>query len=141
MVPRKVSSKVCRGFVKGDPLSPLLFVLVMEALSRMVNATIEQGLLIGFPTGGRVFSDLVVSHSLFAGETLIFCEAHPQQVRYVHLILLCFEAVSGLRVNLGKSQNCGYRSGGRYWGSSYYSWVQYCSFAYEVPRPAFRGIV
>jgi hypothetical protein len=54
--------------------------------------------------GGRVFSDLVVFHFLFSNDTLILCEAHPEQIRYVHLILLCFEAVSGLRVNLGKSK-------------------------------------
>jgi hypothetical protein len=44
----------------------------------------------------------MVTCSLFVDDILIFCEAHPQQVRYVHLILLCFEAVSGLRVNIGK---------------------------------------
>jgi hypothetical protein len=93
-----------RGIRQGDPLSPLLFVLVMEALSRMVNATVEQGLISRFSVGGRVFSDLVVSHSLFADDTLIFCEACPEQIHYVRLILLCFEAVSGLKVNLGKSE-------------------------------------
>jgi hypothetical protein len=93
-----------RGIKQGDPLSPLLFVLVMEALSRMVNVTIEQGLLSGFFVGERVPLDLVVSHSLFADDTLIFCEAYPEQIQYVRLILLCFEAVSGLRVNLGKSK-------------------------------------
>jgi hypothetical protein len=46
----------------------------------------------------------VVFHSLFADDTLIFCEACPEQLRYVRLILLCFEAVSGLKVNLGKSE-------------------------------------
>ena len=61
-----------RGIWQGDPRSPLLFVLVIEALIRMVNATIEQGLLTSFPMGERVFSDLVVSHSLFANDTLIF---------------------------------------------------------------------
>jgi hypothetical protein len=76
----------------------------MEASSKMVNATVEQGLLSGFSVGERASVDLVVAHSLFADDTLIFCEACPEQLRYVRLILLCFEAISGLKVNLGKSE-------------------------------------
>jgi hypothetical protein len=89
---------------QGDPLSPLFFVLVMEALSRIVNVTIEHGLLTSFPMGGRVFSNLVVSRLLFTDNTLIFCEAHLKQIHYVCLILLCFKAISGFKVNLGKSE-------------------------------------
>jgi hypothetical protein len=54
--------------------------------------------------GERVSSDLVVPHSFFANDMLIFCKACPEQLQYVRLILLCFKVVSGLKVNLGKSE-------------------------------------
>jgi hypothetical protein len=37
-----------RGIRQGDPLSILLFVVVMEALGKMLNASMLQGLLLGF---------------------------------------------------------------------------------------------
>lgn len=46
------SSRVLR---KGDPLSPLMFVIVMEALSRMLTATVDMGLFSGFFVGTRLF--------------------------------------------------------------------------------------
>jgi hypothetical protein len=57
---------------QGDPLSPLLFVVVMEALSQMLTAALDQGNLTGFLVGSRDSEALVVNHLLLADDTLSF---------------------------------------------------------------------
>ena len=84
-----------RGLRQGDPLSPLLFVFVMEALSKMLSTAVQGGLLDGFKVGNASFS-----HLLFADDTLIFCKALPSQLCYLRGVFLLFEAASGL--NLAK---------------------------------------
>jgi hypothetical protein len=93
-----------RDLRQGDPLSPFLFVVVMKALSRMLIATLDQGNLTGFSVGSRESETLVVNHLLFPDDTLIFCGAQEEQIRHLRCIFLCFEATSGLRINLGKSE-------------------------------------
>ena len=41
---------------------------------------------------------------LFADDTLIFCEAKEEQLTCLCWLLMLFEAISGLRVNLDKSE-------------------------------------
>jgi hypothetical protein len=92
-----------RGVRQGDPLSPFLFVLVMEAFSRMLGAIISRGRISGFSVGPRDQTPVVVSHLLFVDDTLVFCGADDSQIRHIGALLVCFEAVSGLKVNLSKS--------------------------------------
>jgi hypothetical protein len=92
-----------RGVRQGDPLSPFLFVLVMKAFSRMIGAITSRGLILGLVVGSSVQTRVVVSHLLFAYDTLVFCGADESQIRHIGALLVCFEAVLGLKVNLSKS--------------------------------------
>ena len=87
-----------------DPLSPLLFVLVMEALGRMLDKAVHEGRLSGFSVGNLEGRSLAVSHLLFVDGTFIFCDAVLDQILILRMILIWFEAVLGLKINLGKSE-------------------------------------
>jgi hypothetical protein len=93
-----------RGLRQGESLSPLLFALVMEAFSRLMDRAVVRGYLEGFSVAHNNGSELKVSHLLFADDTLIFCGAERDHLVHLKGVLLCFEAVSELRINLGKSK-------------------------------------
>ena len=93
-----------RGLRQGDPLSPLLFVIVMEALSQIMDRAIRGGLFSSFMVGSPQDHQVWISHLLFADDTLIFCDADPIKLEHLRSIFLWFEAVSGLKINLSKSE-------------------------------------
>jgi hypothetical protein len=93
-----------RGIRQGDPLSPLLFILIMEALSSMMVEAEARVLVAGFSIGPAHNPGLRVSHLLFADDTLIFCDAEEEQLRNLRCLFLCFEGASGLKINLSKSE-------------------------------------
>ena len=87
----------------GSFISPLLFDIVMEALSCMLDVAASAGQFSGFSVGSTAGSSVMVSHLLFADDTLIFCDAEPSQITNLRAILARFE-VSRLHINLGKSE-------------------------------------
>jgi hypothetical protein len=93
-----------RGIRQGDPLSPLLFVIIMEALSRMMSKAVEEGLLSGFQVGALGSESLCISHLLFANDILIFSDANPSHIFHLRLVFTWFEAISRLKINFSKSK-------------------------------------
>ncbi|WMV31905.1 hypothetical protein MTR67_025290 [Solanum verrucosum] len=92
-----------RGIRQGDPLSPFLFILAMEGLSRMLEKAKQLQWTEDFEVGNGYGPPVSISHLLFADDTLVFCGAKKSQVQYLSLTLMLFEALSGLHINMSKS--------------------------------------
>lgn len=75
--------KSSRGLRKGDPLSPYLFVLGMEALSLLLDKAIGGGYLSGFSFKRKNSKEEVISHLLFADDTLVFCNDLEDQLTHL----------------------------------------------------------
>ncbi|RVX10222.1 LINE-1 reverse transcriptase-like [Vitis vinifera] len=93
-----------KGLRQGDPLSPYLFVMGMEVLSALIRRAVGGGFVSGCSLKGRGGLVMEVSHLLFADDTIIFCEAKKEYLTSLCWILAWFEAASGLRINLAKSE-------------------------------------
>ena len=93
-----------RGLRQGDPLSPYLFVIAMEVFSAFIKRVVEGDFLSGCRVKGRSEERVPISHLLFADDTLVFCKPSQDQLTYLSWLLMWFEATSGLRINLEKSE-------------------------------------
>ena len=92
--------KAYRGLRQGDPLSPFLFSIVANMLSRMLLRDEERSMLEGFSVGRNRTR---VSHLQFADDTIFFSSTCVEELQTLKFILLVFGQISRLRVNLDKS--------------------------------------
>ncbi|RVW24396.1 putative ribonuclease H protein [Vitis vinifera] len=93
-----------KGFETRRPLSPYLFVIVMEVFSCLLRRAISEGFLSGWRVRGRGGEGILISHLLFADDTLVFCEESQDQLTHLSWLLMWFEACSRLKINLEKSE-------------------------------------
>ncbi|XP_035836926.1 uncharacterized mitochondrial protein AtMg01250-like isoform X2 [Helianthus annuus] len=88
-----------RGLRQGDPLSPFLFVMAMEALSGIMKEAESTGLFKGI----KVTNDgPYLSHLIYADDVMFVGEWSPLNINNLRRMLRCFYLVSGLKVNLAK---------------------------------------
>ena len=84
-------------------MSPLLFVIVTNAFSKMLDKAMRDGLKSGFKVS-PTRNSLQLSHLLLANDTLVLWDADLGQILFLRLVLFWFEVVSGLNINMGKSE-------------------------------------
>ena len=92
--------KASRGLRQGDPLSPFLFTIVADVLSRMLLRAEERNVFEGFKVGRNRTR---VSHLQFADDTIFFSSTREEDLLTLKSVLVVFGHISGLKVNLDKS--------------------------------------
>jgi hypothetical protein len=102
-----INGEVCpffrnnRGVRQGDPISPLLFDFMADALSSLIDAATRAGHLRG------VVSHLIqggVTHLQYADDTILLLSLDDICIANLKFILIAFEILSGLKINFLKSE-------------------------------------
>ncbi|GKB80793.1 RNA-directed DNA polymerase, eukaryota [Tanacetum coccineum] len=92
-----------RGLKQGDPLSPFLFILIMESLHISFQRVVDAGLF----TGIKINSMVNLSHLFYADDAIFLGQWSELNIDSLVRVLDCFFRASGLRINMCKSKIMG----------------------------------
>ncbi|XP_042954633.1 uncharacterized protein LOC122291048 [Carya illinoinensis] len=99
MIPQEVFHP-SRGIRQGDPISPYIFILCAEALSKLIGKAEATGVINGVPIAR---GPLRVSHLFFADDSLLFCKANAFEWGRLFNLLRVYEEALGQRLNMDKT--------------------------------------
>nr|GEU54289.1 RNA-directed DNA polymerase, eukaryota [Tanacetum cinerariifolium] len=89
-----------RGLKQGDPLAPLIFILIMESLHILVSRAVNEGVFKGL----QLQESVSISHLFYANDAVFIEEWSDDNLVNLIRILNCFHLASGLKINVQKSQ-------------------------------------
>ncbi|CAL5204293.1 unnamed protein product [Lathyrus oleraceus] len=92
--------KCKRGVRQGDPLSPLLFCLAEDVLSRGISRIVSQG---GLELIMPSRNNWVPSHIFYVDDTMIYYTGKPSNIQALKHIFQDYSVVSDRSFNLSKS--------------------------------------
>ena len=92
--------KAARGLRQDDPLSPFLFTLVVDVLSRMLLRVEERNSFEGFKVGRN---STRVPYLQFTDDTIFFSNTCEKELQTLKSLLLVFGHIYGFKVNFDKS--------------------------------------
>ncbi|GKC58412.1 putative RNA-directed DNA polymerase, eukaryota, reverse transcriptase zinc-binding domain protein, partial [Tanacetum coccineum] len=90
-----------RGLRQDDPLSPFLFIIVMEGLHLALKDAVDTSLICGTNMGDTSYN---ISHLFYADDIVIISDWNKQDMDNIIRILQVFYLASGLKLNISKSQ-------------------------------------
>ncbi|GJT85373.1 RNA-directed DNA polymerase, eukaryota, reverse transcriptase zinc-binding domain protein [Tanacetum coccineum] len=92
-----------KGLKQGDPLSPFLFILIMESLHLSFQNVVNAGMFKGVSIG----SNLHLSHLFYADDVVFLGQWSNSNISTIIKVLKCFFCASGLSINMHKSKLMG----------------------------------
>ncbi|GJZ38047.1 RNA-directed DNA polymerase, eukaryota, reverse transcriptase zinc-binding domain protein, partial [Tanacetum coccineum] len=92
-----------KGLKQGDPLSPFLFILVMECLHISFQKVVDAGKF----TGINLNQSTNLSHMFYADDAVFVGQWNDRNINTIIHVLSCFFYASGLRINMSKSRIMG----------------------------------
>ncbi|KAF5446730.1 hypothetical protein F2P56_032333 [Juglans regia] len=89
-----------RGLRQGDPLSPYLFIVMQEVLSRLIKHAADNGRIHPF---FQARGTLLVSHLMYTDDIVIFANGSKRSIKGLMQVLNSYESWSGQVLSKEKS--------------------------------------
>ncbi|GJX11990.1 RNA-directed DNA polymerase, eukaryota [Tanacetum coccineum] len=98
-----VLKKFSFGLKQGDPLSPFLFILIMESLHLSFQRVVDSGMFKGL----NLSNSMCISHMFYADDVVFVGKWSDENINTLTNVLECFHRASGLKINMSKSKIMG----------------------------------
>nr|GEV08903.1 RNA-directed DNA polymerase, eukaryota [Tanacetum cinerariifolium] len=90
-----------KGLKQGDPLSPFLFILIIESLHLSFQRIVDEGMFKGIKLGEGLVN---LSHMFYVDDAVFVGQWCENNITTLVHVLDCFYKVSSLRINMSKSK-------------------------------------